>query len=110
MKMRLKSNMVFEFETGVTIKVNLDNVDADEYQSKIIGKLIQEVGEINLVENREFEKFDSERCDDGLCPAQRFLSEEEFEAVRHLKVRLGTDPGLVAAGVIVNFCLDVLIV
>ena len=84
------------FDSGVSIGIDLAQIEINEDQLTILDKL-----------GRRARDLESTECDDGHCPAQAVLEPDEFEKVRGLYVGLREIP-VEASGPIIDFCLHVI--
>jgi hypothetical protein len=91
--------LALRFDSGAEISVDLDRLSITGEQERALTKLVERAGDLDTT------------CRDGdnYCPAQAVLSQDEFEAVRGLKVGLQAI-GVEATGPIIDFCLHVHIV
>jgi len=96
----VRDGLSLQFESGVNLDVDLSKVQMTAEQRAAVDKLAREVRELSVTECT---------AEEG-CPAQKFLSAEEFEKVRGLKATLGSGGTSEARGVIVDFCLHAIVI
>jgi hypothetical protein len=95
--MRAGSDLTLDFDRGVEVRVDLRRVNMTREQAGILDKLVRGLGDVAV-----------QSCEGDRCPAQDVLEPDEFEKIRHLRATLGGTTGGVAAGPIVDFCLNVI--
>src|SRR5690349_8796117 len=78
---RRERTLNLNFDSGVSIGVDLGRVDLTDEQLRILDKLAHRSREL-----------DSTECKDGHCPAQAVLEPDEFEKVRGLYAGLREIP------------------
>ena len=88
------------FEGGITVDVDLAQMQLSDEQRQAVDKLIDRAGQI-----------EGAQCRDGRCPAQDFLEPDEFAAVRKLNASLGTISSNedAFAWIIIDFCIHPLV-
>ncbi len=95
--MHFKRSLDFDFGGAAKVNVDLSRVKMTDMQNAVLEKLFRRLEGVST-------PCEEGKCVQDNCLASRYLEPEEFEQVRNLKARLGTEAA--AAGIICDFCLD----
>lgn len=91
-------NISLQFESGVKVDIDPSKISMTEEQREILDKLVLKLQEQPVVPE----------CTAEGCPAQKVLSQADFEKIRNLNMTLGLGGAHAASGPIVDFCLHVI--
>ncbi|WP_226622607.1 hypothetical protein [Alloyangia pacifica] len=82
---------------GVSIEIDLNQVEMNDQQRAIVAKLFAEISDKDIDCSGD--------CTEETCPAAEVLPKDEFEQIRGLRATIGT-PNEISSMIICDFCLD----
>ena len=95
--MRATHMVRMDHGNGVSVEIDLNQVDMNATQRTIVTKLFSEIADRNIDCSGE--------CTEDTCPAADVLPKDEFQQIRGLRATIGT-PNEISAMIICDFCLD----